>query len=304
MMDKDRFEILKLKGDIFRGKLKSIFTIILIIAEIVFVLLFIAKYSGYEIKFFTPELNKVAVLKIDKEIVSSTSDEVYNALEKVRDDKSVKAILVQISSPGGSPTASEEIAEYLKDINKTKPVVMYVDDMAASGAYYIASAIKPLIANKNAIVGSIGVIMPQYNIGELAKKIGIKENTLTAGKFKQPFSFFKDISDENKKYIQDNLLKPTYKNFLEDVAKNRGVGVEKLKEFAEGKIFIANTKEIKGILVDRISNLFTIKSELKKRYGKDLVFEVVNEKFDPKGLFGVELKEILEKIEKESLKLF
>ncbi len=277
-MNKEKFEILKLKGDIFINKLKSIFAIILIVAEIIILYLVISKYSGVDSTLTSSKTPKVAVLKIDKIITKKTEDEVYNAVEKIRYNKSYKALLVEMNSPGGSPSASEEIAEYLKDVNKTMPVVMYVDSIAASGGYYIASAIKPIIANKNAIVGSIGVLMPLYSASELAKKIGVKEETITAGKFKQPYSPLKEMTQEQKEYLKKNLLEPGYKNFLSDVAKNRGIDVNKLDEYAQGKVYLANDKSIQGVLIDKISNLFRVKNDLKKRYGKDLKFIDINKK--------------------------
>ena len=301
-MNKEKLEILKLKGDIFRGKVKSLFTILLVLGEIVLIAFLALKYSGHKFEFLNPITPKVAIVKIDEEITSKTAEDVYNSIESIKKTKNYKAIIMHISSPGGSPTASAEIAEYIKDVNKTLPITMYIDGMAASGAYYIASAIKPIIANKNAIVGSIGVIMPQYDASELAKKIGIKENTLTAGKFKQPFSLLKEMSKESKEYIESNLLKPTYDNFLSDVANNRGVEKEKIKKFAEGKIFIANTKEIQGVLIDEISNLFKVKNSLRKKYGKDVEFEVINKEFDPKSIFGVLSSEIVNQL-KDELKL-
>ncbi|HHD77917.1 MAG TPA: signal peptide peptidase SppA, partial [Campylobacteraceae bacterium] len=199
---------------------------------------------------------------------------------------SYKALLVDVSSPGGSPVASQEFAEYLKDLNKTMPVTMYVDDMAASGAYYIASAIKPIYANKNAIVGSIGVILPHYNLSELAQKLGVKEDTITAGKFKQPFSLLKEMSPENRSYIEKQLLKPAYRNFLTDVAHNRGVDIKKMQRFAEGKVYIASMPEIRGILVDKITNLYKLKAQLKKEY-RDADFEEVGKRERPRDLFRV-----------------
>ena len=277
-MNKEKFEILKLKGDIFINKLKSIFAIILIVAEIIILYLVISKYSGVDSTLTSSKTPKVAVLKIDKIITKKTEDEVYNAVEKIRYNKSYKALLVEMNSPGGSPSASEEIAEYLKDVNKTMPVIMYVDSIAASGGYYIASAIKPIIANKNAIVGSIGVLMPLYSASELAKKIGVKEETITAGKFKQPYSPLKEMTQEQKEYLKKNLLEPGYRNFLSDVAKNRGIDINKLDEYAQGKVYLANDKSIQGVLIDKISNLFRVKNDLKKRYGKDLKFIDINKK--------------------------
>jgi protease-4 len=124
--------------------------------------------------------------------------------------------------------------------------------------------VKPLIANKNAIVGSIGVIMPHYNMGELAKKVGVEEDFMAAGKFKKPISYFAKIDKESKSYMTEHLLKPTYENFVQSVADNRGLKKEDILPFAEGKIFIANVPEIQGILVDEISSLYHVKAKIRK----------------------------------------
>jgi len=277
-MNKEKFEILKLKGDIFINKLKALFAIILIVAELIIVYLVISKYSGGSADLISSKRTKVAIVKIDDIITTKTEDEIYNSIEKIRYNKSYKAIIIDMNSPGGSPSASQEIASYLKDVNRTLPVIMYINSMAASGGYYIASAIKPIVSNKNAIVGSIGVIMPLYNASELAKKIGIKEDSITAGKYKQPYSPLKEPTAEQKEYLKRNLLEPGYKNFLNDVAKNRGIDANKLDKYAQGKVYIANDKRIQGILIDKISNLYKIKDDLKKRYGKDTKFVIINKK--------------------------
>ena len=229
--------------------------------------------------------NNVAVIKIDKPITVSYMNGLMNKIDQIKKSKKVNEFLVIMNSPGGSPAASEEFSEYLKDLNAHKKVTMYVEAMAASGGYYIASSIKPLIANKNAIVGSIGVIMPHYNISELAKKVGVEENNLYQGEYKEPISFFHKVSPKNEKYLREHLLSPMYKNFLNAVSKNRKVSVEKLKNFAEGKIYLANNPKIKGILVDKISTLYKVKQTIKSRIGADTNFFFVNTE-NKKGFLG------------------
>jgi protease-4 len=159
---------------------------------------------------------------------------------------------------------------------------MYVESIAASGGYYIASAVKPLIANKNAIVGSIGVIMPHYNFGELAKKVGVEEDYLASGKFKKPISMLAKIDEENREYMTKNLLKPTYDNFIQAVADNRGLKRKDILPFTEGKIFIANVPEIKGVLVDKISSLYHVKEMIRKHLDiEDLDFVKIKLKEEP-----------------------
>jgi protease-4 len=193
-----------------------------------------------------------------------------NKMNKLLKDKNCKEYLLIFNTPGGSPSASDEFNAYLKYINKKKRVNVYVESMAASGGYYIISAIKPIVANKNAIVGSIGVIMPHYVIKKLADKLGIEEDTITVGKYKEPISWFRKLSPKDREYLKTHLLLPTYENFLKTVAKDRNISVDKLKKYADGKIYVATL--VKGILVDKISSLTAYENEIKKRLGKKVEF--------------------------------
>ena len=302
-MDTKDLEIKKLKKEISIASVKQYGFILLFIAEIIFIAAFFINF--FDIKTpFSEEAGreKIALLHIDKPITGSYIEHLIQSVDEIKKDKHYKAMLVTLSSPGGSPTASQEFAEYLKDLNNTLPVTMYVDDMAASGAYYIASAIKPIYANKNAIVGSIGVIMPHYNASALAQKLGVKEDTITAGKFKQPFSLLKEMTEENKRYIENALLKPAYKNFLTDVAANRGIAPEKMAEFAEGKVYVASMPEIKGILVDETTNLFKLKEEMKKSY-KDAEFVTIAKEDKPRDFLHLLFKEGIETLFSKELEL-
>ena len=301
--DPKDLEIKKLKKEISISSIKQYGFILLFVAEIIFLIAMFTEFFNIKNPFSQSYASeKVALLHIDQTITGSYIEHLIKSIEKIKEDSTYKALLVDVSSPGGSPSASQEFAEYLKDLNNTMPVTMYIDDMAASGAYYIASAIKPIYANKNAIVGSIGVIMPHYNAGELAQKLGVKEDTITAGKFKQPFSLLKEMSAENKTYIEDSLLKPAYKNFVEDVARNRNLPVTKIQKYAEGRIYIANMPKIQGILVDKITNLFKLKKEMKKTLG-DVKFVTIGKRPNPRNFFHVLFQESLQSLLKGQLTL-
>jgi protease-4 len=263
------YEIKALKKQIFISNLKAWIIGLILLAEIVFIVSYFSK-SGV-IGEVSTSLHKVAVVRYNQEVTEEFTTRVMERLDEVRDDESYKSVLFIMGSPGGSPTASEELSEYLKEYQKDINVTMYVDSIAASGGYYIASAVRPLIANKNAIVGSIGVIMPHYNFGELAKKIGIEEDYLAAGKFKKPISMLAKIDKQNKSYMINNLLKPTYDNFVNSVAQNRNVKISVIRKFAEGKIFIANVPEVQGILVDKISSLYKVKAMIRTHLESDNV---------------------------------
>ena len=267
-------ELKSLKKQIFVSNLKAWIIGIILLAEIIFIgTLF--KSSGLFGEVSTAP-NKVAVIQYNREVTEAYTTTVMEKMDEVLADETFNSVLFIMGSPGGSPTASEELSEYLKEFQKEMNVTMYVDSIAASGGYYIASAVKPLIANKNAIVGSIGVIMPHYNFGELAKKVGVEEDFMAAGKFKKPISMFAKIDAENKKYMTDHLLKPTYDNFVQSVADNRGLTKEQILAVAEGKIFVANVAEIRGILVDEISSLYKVKKQIRDFYEGEVDFVKVN----------------------------
>lgn len=179
----------KKQADLVSAKIKTWMFIVAIIAEIALII-WIAKSYGVLDKAI-PLGDKVAVFDFNMPVTQKFVNDVIEKMDEVKADKDYAEVLFIMNSPGGSPTTSEELSEYLKDYNKKKKVNMYVQSVAASGGYYIASSIKPLIANKNAIVGSIGVILPHYNIGELAEKIGVEEDDLSSGEYKKPISFFK-----------------------------------------------------------------------------------------------------------------
>ena len=256
---KSELKIFKLKA--LKEKIVIIGVTLLLIAE-VFLLFAFFKKALLPSKPITKPY--IAVININKTITVPYIDKLMAKMDALKKDKNCKEFLLIFNTPGGSPSASDEFNAYLKYINKTKKVNVYVESMAASGGYYIISAIKPIIANKNAVVGSIGVIMPHFVLKKLADKIGIEEDSLTIGKYKEPVSWFRKFSDEDKKYLKDHLLLPTYDNFLKTVAQGRGIPLEKLKKYADGKIYTATL--VKGILVDKISDLITVKENLRKKY--------------------------------------
>ena len=277
---KAELKIFKLRA--LREKIVIFGVILLILAE------FFMLISFFKGSFLKKELHKpyIAVININKTITTSYIDKLMAKMDALKKDKNCKEFLLIFNTPGGSPSASDEFNAYLKYINKIKKVNVYVESMAASGGYYIISAIKPIIANKNAVVGSIGVIMPHFVLKKLADKIGVEEDSLTIGKYKEPVSWFRKFSKEDKEYLKKHLLLPTYENFLKTVAQDRNISIDKLKKYADGKIYVATL--VKGILVDKISNLIDVKENLKKKYKK---IEFVNISLEKKKVpfFNIKL---------------
>ncbi len=283
--EKSTFEAEKkvFKRKSFNETLKSVFIVILILFEFGVIGYYLVKFEVIETDSFAKD--KIAVVNFNKMVTSKYVQKTMDNIDKILDDSDYKEILFIMNSPGGSPTASEELSQYLKNITKIKKVTMYVEGYALSGGYYIASAIKPINANPNALVGSIGVIMQYFNVKEMAKKWGVKQVAITKGKFKQPFSPFKNLDPYMRAYLDKNMLEPMYQNFLEAVAVNRGKDKKLMAKYAEGKIFIANSKEISGILVDKITSLYAIRKTMKTKHGKDISFVTINKEKPSLGLF-------------------
>ena len=295
----------KLKAELKIFKLKAlkekivIFGVsLIIIVEIILLFAFIKKtLFPNNLKIHNPY---VAVININKTITVPYIDKLTKKMDALLKDKNCKEFLLIFNTPGGSPSASDEFNAYLKYVNKKKRVNVYVESMAASGGYYIISAIKPIVANKNAVVGSIGVIMPHFVLKKLADKIGIEEDSLTIGKYKEPVSWFRKFSDKDKEYLKSHLLLPTYENFLQTVAKDRNISIDKLKKYADGKIYVATL--VKGILVDKISSLIEYKQEIKKRLGKNIKFYEIPLERKKVPFFNIKLSSDIGEVLKEIVK--
>ncbi len=295
----------KLKAELKIFKLKALKEKIVIFGVSLIIIVEIILLFGFIKKALFPNNLKihnpyVAVININKTITVPYIDKLTKKMDALLKDKNCKEFLLIFNTPGGSPSASDEFNAYLKYVNKKKRVNVYVESMAASGGYYIISAIKPIVANKNAVVGSIGVIMPHFVLKKLADKIGIEEDSLTIGKYKEPVSWFRKFSDKDKEYLKNHLLLPTYQNFLQTVAKDRNISVDKLKKYADGKIYVATL--VKGILVDKISSLIEYKQEIKKRLGKNIKFYEIPLERKKVPFFNIKLSSDIGEVLKEIVK--
>ena len=179
-----------------------------------------------------------------------TPEEIIRQLDEAGKNPNVKAILLRVNSPGGSPAASQEIYEEIKKMEK--PVVVSVSDTCASGAYYVASAADRIIANRSSSVGSIGVIMQIPNYEDLYEKLGLKYTTIKQGKFKDVGSPDRPLTKEEMKLLEAQL-KEIYRQFISDVAEARSMDVSEVEELATGWVFLG-TEALELGLVDNIGN--------------------------------------------------
>ncbi len=180
--------------------------------------------------------DKIGVLEIKGVIVNSRKT--LDNLRQFMQDRSIKGILLRIDSPGGAVAPSQEIYSELWKIREKgeKKIVASFGNVAASGGYYIASASDRIVSNPGTITGSIGVIMEMSNIQKLLEKIGVEPYVIKSGEFKDIGSTTRPMSEREKKILQ-GVIDDVYMQFVEDVAKGRGLTVEKVKKIANGTIF-------------------------------------------------------------------
>ncbi len=174
------------------------------------------------------------------------SDLFATQIESLKNFPNLKGVLLIIDSPGGGLSASIEIADMLAELNTQIPVVSYVRGTMASGSYYAGMYSRFIVANRGAMIGSIGVIFNGYNIEELLGKIGVQSQGLKAGEFKEVGTMTRKWSDNERAYLQ-NVLNQQYAMFVRDVANARAKTLGNLdyRIYAEGKIFNAyDAKEV------------------------------------------------------------
>lgn len=188
--------------------------------------------------------SKIALITLRGIISSNASgslgesmvDDLKIALAQASDDNEVKAIVLQIDSPGGEVTASDVIYNAVCKARSRKPVVVYMGSVAASGGFYVACGGSYLMANDTTITGSIGVIIQTLNYQQLLGKIGIEAVVFKSGQFKDILSGARQMTPEEKEYIQ-NLVMQTYNKFVGIVATERKLPVDQLRKgIADGRI--------------------------------------------------------------------
>lgn len=181
-------------------------------------------------------------------------DDMRAALQQAREDKRVKAIVLEIDSPGGEVTASDEIYNAVVKTRAVKPVVIYMDTLAASGGYYVSCGGRFLMANETTITGSIGVIIQTLNYEQLFNKIGLASVVFKSGKFKDMLNGARPITPEERELVQGFVMK-TYDKFLGIVAKERNVSADKLRNtIADGRI-LSGKEAYENKLIDGLGQL-------------------------------------------------
>ncbi|MBL4730118.1 MAG: signal peptide peptidase SppA [Sulfurimonas sp.] len=186
--------------------------------------------------------------------------EVLKQIQKASDSQTVKGVLLLVDSPGGAVAPSIEIAYAIKRLKQKKPVVVYATGTIASGSYYASIWADKIIANPGSMVGSIGVIIQSADASELLAKIGIKSQSVQAGKYKKVGTPDRawtkyEVNELNK------IIYGTYDMFTKDVADARALDYTKRDLYANGHIFTAHQAKEIG-LIDSVGVMYNAKKEL------------------------------------------
>lgn len=222
----------------------------LIITGLLVLLLFISLFLTLFQKNI-PIGSKLALIRIEGPIIDSK--DTIDELKEYTKDKSIKAIVLRIDSPGGAVAPSQEIYEEVKKAVAKKKVIVSMGSVAASGGYYISAPATRIIANPGTLTGSIGVIMEIPNIEGLMNKIGIKTEVIKSGKHKDIASAFRTMGKEERGILQ-GVMDNVHEQFMKAVSEGRKLRIEEVRKIADGRIFTGEQAKTYG-LVDELGTL-------------------------------------------------
>ena len=184
-----------------------------------------------------------------------TPEGLADALRQAGQDTSVVAVVLEVNSPGGGVTASDEMHQSILDFKKNtgKPVVVSMGDTAASGGYYISTAADRIVANETTLTGSLGVIIPLNNYAEAADKYGIKQVVIKSGKYKDMGSAFREMTPDEREIFQ-TIVNQEYAEFVDVISEGRDIPEDRVREIADGRVYSGSQAKDLG-LVDSFGSL-------------------------------------------------
>ncbi len=252
--------------------------------------------------------NKIYVLSLEGEmggvkenifdnISHINPDKIIKILDKIKNEKDVKAIVLRVNSPGGSALVADKISKKIEEVAKIKPIYTSMGGIAASGGYYVAANTNKIFVNKNTITGSIGVISIVPEITVALEKLGVNNEKIMKGKYSDLYSA-SDFNQEKYEKIKESNLR-VYKDFLGVVSKGRKIQISELEKIAGGRIWTGE-EAIKLGLADKVGGLKdTIREIAKDNNIKDysVIFGV--DEFDLKEFY----KNYSDFIKEDKLKL-
>ena len=232
-------------------KINKRWIIIIAVVSVIVVLSLVKQINDFKIQV----KDKIAVVPLSgvigvsdssflgESFVSST--DIVEVLEKIGEDDSIKAVILEINSPGGTVVASEEIVNAVKELDK--PTVAWIREVGASGAYWVASATDVIVADPLSITGSIGVISSYLQFSDLLKEYGVEYERLVSGDYKDTGSPFKELEVDERRLLQGkiNLI---HEFFVGAVAENRNMTYEEVKGLSTGIFYLGKEAKELGLV--------------------------------------------------------
>jgi protease-4 len=231
----------------------AVFTVLSVLANIGFFLIlvgFIAILATGQRGLFTeeviqdgPRTNKIVVINLRGVIDNEQARDFYKQFKSARKDKNVKGIIVRVNSPGGMVSACDRIYNEIQKYRQQteKPVIAFMQGIAASGGYYTSVGCEKIIAEPTTITGSLGVIMGYFVLQELLEeKLGIQPVIVKSGEKKDWPSSFRPPTEEQLEYLEGKLINPAYERFVQLIADSRpSLTLDQVKKLADGSIYSA-----------------------------------------------------------------
>lgn len=202
----------------------------------------------------------------DAEYDGCASEDILYSIETAEEDASIKAIILEIDSYGGNPVAAEEVAVALK--NAKKPTVALIRGAGVSAAYFAATGADIIFASKNSDVGGIGVTMSYLDYSRQDQEDGLTYNQLSSGEFKDAGDPDKPLTAKERDLLMRDV-NIMHQNFVEAVAQNRDLDIEKVKILADGATMLGQMAQENG-LIDQIGGWPEMQKYLEEKIGQDL----------------------------------
>lgn len=215
-----------------------------------------------------PRTSKIAVINLEGLINDTKSRDIHKQLKNAADDEYIKGLIIRVNTPGGLVSSSDQINNEIRKwrTQTQKPVVAFMESIAASGGYYASVACDKIVAEPTAITGSVGVIMNYFVLQQLLEeKLGIEPVVVKSGEKKDWPSSFTPPDDRQLQYLQDKLISPAYERFLHVVAAGRkSLTLDQVRLLADGSIYPAdealaeNLIDAVGYLDDAIDHILSL----------------------------------------------
>lgn len=202
----------------------------------------------------TTASERILLLRVRGTIMPPFTERIIRSIKRAAEDDRVRGVMLSIDSPGGFVADSHQIYRELQKLGESKPIYVSMRRMAASGGYYIAmgSGMEgKIFAEPTCWTGSIGVIIPRWDVSEMATKIGVKTDSLKTGPYKDTLNPMSELTPDERE-LWDAILSESYEQFVDVIADNRPLTRDDVKTLATGQIYTAK-QALENGLIDEIA---------------------------------------------------